>query len=70
MFNHSCIKCKAQYSSSDPDAYYCEVCNEERLRIAKEIDAKVQARPQKETVSALEAYDNAPKFNGFMIVKL
>lgn len=41
MFSHSCIKCKRKYESKEEDAYLCEACNEARLALAREIDAKV-----------------------------
>jgi len=70
MFKHPCIKCREQYDTDDPDPYYCASCNEGRKAIAAEIDAKLANRPRKETMSALEAYDQAPKIKGFMYVKL
>jgi len=44
MYKLSCIKCLAQYESNDPDPYLCVPCNEERLRIAKEVDLKFAGR--------------------------
>jgi len=41
MNKHKCIKCKTDYESLDEDAYLCDSCNEERLAMAREIDAKV-----------------------------
>lgn len=70
MFNHSCIKCHVQYNSDEEEPYYCETCLVEKKAIAKSIDEKMQGRPKKEPVSALDAYDASPKFKGFMIVKL
>lgn len=67
---HSCIKCKTQYESDDIDAYYCPACVEIKKQLAKEIDAKIQARPQRETKSALQQYDEAVKVRGFMHVRL
>ena len=66
---YSCIKCKETYESDDVEAYYCPVCLEEKKRIAQEIDAKIQTRPKKPTVSALQEYDNAMKVHGFVQVK-
>lgn len=68
-FSHKCIKCKIDYKDGDQDDYYCTTCNNERLRIAKEIDAKIALRPHKKVKSAMEIYDEAPKFRGFMIVR-
>lgn len=39
-YSHNCIKCSNQYSDNDPDAYYCESCNNERKIIAQEVDRK------------------------------
>mgnify|MGYP003395795602 CR=1 FL=1 len=44
MLKISCIKCKAIYETEDPDPYLCVPCNEERLRIAAEIDKKFAGR--------------------------
>jgi len=50
VFKHTCVKpeCTNTYSDTDPEAYYCENCKEQRLAIAKEIDTKIpqRARPQ------------------------
>lgn len=70
MYTHSCIKCSKKYEDEDPDAYYCPTCLKEKKAIADEIDKKIQARPRKETRSALEEYDNAPKVHGFMQVRI
>lgn len=69
LFKHACIKCKSPYQDSEPDAYYCPLCNEERLRIAKEVDAKRSSIPHKSPISALKEYDEAPKVRGFIIMK-
>jgi len=52
QYTHNCIKCQTQYKDSDPEAYYCTPCNEERLRIAKEVDAKFATRPKKQARSS------------------
>ena len=70
MYTHACIKCAKSYDGDDPDAYYCEACNKERIIIAKEIDAKIANKPKKKVVSALQEYDNAPKVHGFVQVHL
>lgn len=70
MFDHACIKCRTKYQDKDPDPYYCASCNEERLELAKKIDAQMASRPKKQHVSALQEYDNAPKIRGFIHVKL
>lgn len=40
MQKYNCIKCGTEYQSKDNEAYLCDACNEIRLAIAKEIDAK------------------------------
>ncbi len=42
MYTHSCVRCGAHYQDEDPDPYYCTPCNEERKRIAKEVDSKIR----------------------------
>lgn len=69
MYSHPCIKCKTTYQSNDVDPYYCDTCNAERIKVAKEIDAKLSSRPRRQTMSALQEYDASQKMGGFMIVK-
>ena len=71
MNTHSCIKpaCVARYESEDPEPYYCPSCNEQRLVIAKEIDAKMAGRPKKEVRGIFSQKDFVGKngrsfFNG------
>jgi len=72
MHTHTCIKpgCSEQYRDEDPDAYYCDTCKKEREELAKQVDAKIAARPSSKPASALQAYDAAPKVHGFLHVKL
>ena len=71
MNTHSCIKCKATYTSSDEDPYYCDPCDKARVAIAQEIDKKLSVRGErKRGISLREEYMNAPKINGFQIFKL
>lgn len=51
MNKFNCIKCGTLYDEKEAEAYLCVSCNEERLRIAKEVDAKLATRPKKETMS-------------------
>lgn len=62
----SCVKCKEPYQSSDPDPYYCPSCEEQKKRIAKEIDAKLSKVPRKETKSDWQIYQEANKIHGFV----
>lgn len=66
---HACIKCATQYQSEDADAYLCAQCLEQKNKIAKEVDARLSARPKRETKSLIQQYDEAPKMNGFMVVR-
>lgn len=70
-YTHKCIKssCANTYQDSDPDAYYCQSCNEERKKIALQIDEQFANRPKKQPVSALKEYEDSPKIRGFQIVK-
>lgn len=61
---HNCIKCKQSYSDTDPEPYYCENCNKERLEIAKKIDAQMAHRPKRETVSELQMFEQIAKSKG------
>jgi uncharacterized Zn ribbon protein len=67
MNTHSCLKCKTQYTDDEVDAYYCSSCNEERKRIANEIDMKLAHRPKKQMVSPLQEYDAQQKYMGRFI---
>lgn len=59
-----CIKCKKQYESVEPDAYYCEDCFKVKKQVAAEIDAKFANRPRKEVVSDLQNFDAIAKQRG------
>lgn len=64
-FTHKCIKCGEQYSSDEPDPYYCIACNEQRLVIAKEVEAKLARKgPVEKTPSDLEMFDAIAKQKG------
>ena len=70
-FTHKCIKpsCPNTYNDNDPDPYYCPTCQEANKALAETIAKKIKpsSRPVK---SGLQEYDEAPKYKGFMIVKL
>lgn len=69
-YPHKCIKCSADYTDEDVDPYLCSACNEKRLEIAKEIDAKIAARGKREQpVSDLQRYDELTKGKGFANIK-
>ena len=57
MYTHPCIKCSTEYQDEDPDAYYCTACNEERKKIAAEIDKKMGNRSTKPVKSDLQAFE-------------
>ena len=60
-----CIKCRERYDSDEPDDYYCETCNEERLKVAKEIDRKIATMPPKRPrMSDLQKFDAIAKAKG------
>lgn len=69
-YTHPCIKCKVLYEDTEPDAYLCEKCKEEKKRIADEVDRKMAGRISKRAYSALQEYDNSPKVHGFVQVRL
>lgn len=65
---HTCIRpgCGTKYQSNEPEAYYCEPCNEARKAVAQEIDSKMLGKPREPIMTPLQAYDAAPKIRGFM----
>jgi len=72
MYTHPCIKpsCGKKYDSDDAERYYCPDCATANQLLAQQIDAKIASTPRRETRSALQEYDNAPKGpGGFMILK-
>lgn len=62
-YSHTCIKCTTLYRSTDEDAYLCDSCNENRLAIAKEIDAKFKTTGKK-VDSKLQSLENLAKARG------
>jgi hypothetical protein len=64
MYNHDCIKCKAKYQDSDPDAYLCSACFDAKKAIAAEVDAKMASRPKLTVKSDLQEFEeNGVKMN-------
>jgi uncharacterized Zn ribbon protein len=63
---HPCIKCTTKYETTDPDAYLCPKCLDEKKAIAAEIDKKFASIPRKEVFTPLQAYDAAKKIRGFV----
>ena len=63
-YKHQCIKCSTEYETNDVEPYLCSVCNEERLKIAKEIDSKMMNRERKEVKSQYQLYEELRKQNG------
>lgn len=49
MITAICFRCKVQFQTENEEAIYgdeyCPPCNESKIRIAKEIDAKLGNRP-------------------------
>ena len=72
IFEHKCIKpsCDTKYKDTDPDAYYCNSCNETRKEIAKQVDKKFENKIREPVKSLLQEYDESPKAHGFVITKL
>ena len=60
---HSCIKpgCGKQYHDEDPDDYYCPTCNEEKKKIAAELDKKFSTATRPQVVSNLQAFEATAK---------
>lgn len=70
LFKVHCVKCKVEYKDKEPDDYYCPPCNEARLEIAKQVNAKIQNRPKKNTMSGLQQYDQIRKARGVNFVNI
>ena len=66
---HKCTKCGSNYQDEDVEDYLCPPCVVERKAIAAQVDAQMASRPRSQPMSDLRAYEEAPKFKGFMIVK-
>jgi uncharacterized Zn ribbon protein len=69
-FTHNCIKCSLQYTDNDPEAYYCNDCNEQRKAIAKEIDKKIALKPKRDNKSELQTYDEIRRTTGANFVNI
>ena len=70
-YTHSCLTCKISYNDTDPDAYLCPPCNEQRKLVAKQVDAKLAVRISKRPVkSELQLYDEIQKRTGSKYVNI
>lgn len=70
MFDLTCIKCKEKYQDAEPDDFYCPTCNEQRLKIAKEVDAKIALQgPREKPTSDLQRYNELSKGKGFVNIR-
>lgn len=69
QYVHNCIKCHEKYTDDDVDPYLCDPCKEKRKAIAEQVDRTLSLTPRKPTKSLLQEYDEAPKIQGFMILK-
>lgn len=63
-YTHSCIKCHSQYKDTDVDDFYCPVCNDEKKKIAAEVDKKLVTKIRKTPKSDLQLYDEARRSSG------
>ena len=63
-YTHSCIKCRSQYKDNDVDDFYCPVCNDEKKKIAEEVDKKLVTKIRKTPKSDLQLYDEARRSSG------
>lgn len=70
IFTHKCTKCSLEYQDTEPEPYYCEVCNKERLAVAKEVDARLGSTVGQQPGGEYQAYLKGPKVRGFLHVKL
>jgi len=58
---HQCLKCKAPYQDSDPEAYLCASCIVEKKAIAAQIDAQFASRPRSTPKSDLQIFEENGK---------
>lgn len=70
MNSHICVKCKEKYEDEEVDNYYCPTCNEDRKRIAKEVDANLSRIPKAPVKSDLQIYDEIRKAKGVRFVNI
>lgn len=71
MYTNSCIKCSEKYEDDDPEPYYCNSCNEERKRIAEEIDKKMKNMPsERQGKSSFQEYEEIRKIKGTPFVNI
>lgn len=54
---HECIKCRASYQDSDPDAYLCPSCQEAKKAIAAQIDAQFSSKARVTVKSELQEFE-------------
>lgn len=67
-FTHKCIRadCDNVYTTEEPEAYYCREHVDEKMRIARQVDAKMKShRSERTQDSQWQKYESAKKFNGF-----
>lgn len=64
MYKVKCVKCRRDYEDSEPDDFYCPTCDEERKRIAAEIDKKLVGRPREPHLTFEERMAALPKIPG------
>lgn len=69
-YTHPCMKCGTSYTDNDPDQYLCASCIEVKKVIAAQVEASLATRPQRQSKSLLQEYDEGPKMRGFQILKL
>ncbi|MBU1122649.1 MAG: hypothetical protein KKF54_08180 [Candidatus Omnitrophica bacterium] len=69
MHKCSCVKCKKEYSSEEPDDYFCLECLKTHRQVIEETEKKLANKPRKEVISDLRHYDSCAKHKGFVNAK-
>jgi hypothetical protein len=63
MNTHTCIKpgCENTYQDSDPDAYYCPSCQEQKKVLARQIDKQYGSTIGQQPSGPLQEFDAVAK---------
>ena len=60
-YTHPCTKCRAMYSSADPDAYLCPDCLAKKRAVAAQVDAQFAGRVNVSVKSDLQSFEETGK---------
>jgi protein-arginine kinase activator protein McsA len=60
----SCVKCKREYQSPEPDDYFCEECFKTHKQVIEDTEKKLANKPKKQVMSDLQKFDAIAKQRG------